>query len=80
MRCEHPTVPARFSRRMIRRVAATFELPWRDVVADARAASAWQAPADELVVWLSERHGWDAELSVLYLAALRGLRDRGDAC
>ena len=71
-------MPARFSRGMIRLIAAAYELAWREVVADARVAWTWQAPADDLVVWLSERHGWDAELAVLYLAALRRSRDWGD--
>ena len=72
-------MPARFSRDMIRIVAGAYELTWREVAADARAAWTWRAPADDLVVWLAERHGWNAELSVVYLTALRRLGDRGDA-
>ena len=70
-------MPAQRSRRRIRFLAATYELPWREVITDARVAAAWPLPLDELVVWFSEHHRWGAELSVLYLTALRRLGNQG---
>ena len=79
MCCERAAVPTRFSRPGIRLIAAAFGLPWREVLADLRAAVTWPRPADDLVVWLAERHGWKAEQSVLYLTALRRLGSLGEA-
>ena len=63
-----------FSRGRIRLIALAYELTWRDVIYDARVAWTWQSPMDDLVSWLSERHDWSAETSVLYLADLERIR------
>jgi hypothetical protein len=52
-------------------LAGAYELQRPDVAADALVIETWQLPVDDLVVWLSRRHGWHAELSVSYLTALR---------
>ena len=67
-----------FSCARIRLTAEAYELPWREVVEDARVVWTWRSPFDDLVVWLSKRHQWNAETSVVYLAALRRIRDPRD--
>jgi hypothetical protein len=63
-------------------VADAYEVGRRELLRDARTAWTWQGPADDLVVHLAGQHGWSAELTVSYLAALRRARlwnrpDRG---
>jgi hypothetical protein len=52
-------------------LARSYELNRQDVAADALVVETWNQPADELVVWLTRRHGWSGELSVSYLTALK---------
>jgi len=54
-------------------IARSYELISQDVAADALVVETWQQPADELVVWLSRRHGWRADLSVSYLTTLKSV-------
>jgi len=61
---------ARLSRHDVMVLAAAYELKRRDIIADERIAATWNEPADELVAWLSHRHGWRAELSVSYLTTM----------
>ena len=51
-------------------IAESFELAVVDVVADELAMQQWTQPTDDLVVWLADRHKWDAEYVVHYLTAL----------
>ena len=54
-------------------IAESFELSIVDVMADELAMQQWTAPVDDLVVWLADRHRWDAEYAeyvVHYLTAL----------
>jgi hypothetical protein len=61
---------ARLSRHDVMVLAAAYELKRRDIIADERTAARWNEPADELVAWLSQRHGWRADLSVSYLTTM----------
>ena len=61
---------ARLSRHDVMVLAAAYELKRRDIIADERIAATWNEPVDELVAWLSHRHGWRAELSVSYLTTM----------
>ena len=61
---------ARLSRYDVMVLAVAYELKRRDILADERIAATWNEPADELVAWLSQRHGWCAELSVSYLTTM----------
>ena len=70
------------SHRAMRIVGAAYEVGRHQLIRDARTAWTWQGPADDLVAHLSARHGWSAELTVGYLAALQRVRqwnrpDRG---
>jgi hypothetical protein len=70
------------SHRVLAIVAEAYEVGWRELMRDARAAWTWQGPADELVAQVSGQHGWPANLTVSYLAALQRARlwnrpDRG---
>jgi hypothetical protein len=52
-------------------VGESYEVGRRELIADARMAWTWQDSADDLVVAISHRRGWTAELTVSSLTALR---------
>ena len=60
----------RLSRHDVMVLSVAYDLKRRDIIADERIAATWNEPADELVAWLSHRHGWRAELSVSYLTTM----------
>ena len=64
----------RLSRAQVRLLAEAFELNTAEVMFDELAVETWDQPADELVVWLSDRHEWHAEYSVFYLVYLKSLQ------
>ena len=73
---------AGLSHRALAMVGAAYEASWPELIRDARTVRTWQEPADELVAHLARQHGWPANLTVSYLAALRRARlwnlpDRG---
>jgi hypothetical protein len=52
-------------------LARSYDLNRYDVAADALVIETWRQPADDLVSWLSRRHGWRADVSVSYLTAIK---------
>ncbi len=60
----------RLSRHDVMVLSVAYDLKRRDIIADERIAATWNEPADELLAWLSQRHGWRAELSVSYLTTM----------
>ena len=54
-----------------RQIASCFRLPVDEVVLDAQQVSTWSGPADELLVWLEQRHRWRARGALAYLLSLR---------
>ena len=73
---------AGLSHRAMTIVAEAYEVDRRELIRDARLAWTWQGTGDDLVVHISRDHGWPANLTVSYLAALRRVRlwnqvDRG---
>jgi hypothetical protein len=67
-----PSCNQPLTHRAVMVLAASFEVRPREV--DARTVSAWQEPADDLVVWLCRQHSWRAEMAVNFLGALLHLR------
>jgi hypothetical protein len=51
------------SHRVLAIVAEAYEVGWRELMRDARAAWTWQGPADELVAQVSGQHGWPGGLT-----------------
>ena len=64
----------RLSREQLRVLAEAFELSTAEVMFDELGVETWDQPADELLAWLSERHGWRAEHAVFYLTSLKSLQ------
>jgi hypothetical protein len=56
-------------------VAEAYEVGRPELIRDARTAWTWSGPTDDLVMWLSEHHGWPANMAVDYLDALAHARD-----
>jgi hypothetical protein len=54
-----------------RQIANGFMVSVADVVLDAERVAGWNAPADDLLVWLARRHGWPARGALAYLLSLR---------
>jgi hypothetical protein len=54
-----------------RQIASAFKMPVADVLLDASQVSAWTGVADDLLVWLEQRHRWSARGAVGYLLSLR---------
>jgi hypothetical protein len=60
-----------FSISIARRIAHAFGFTVADVIVDAQQVIKWDDPADELLVWLEQRHHWQASSAFVYLRALR---------
>ena len=67
-------MPARLNRQAVTALARAHGLSKRDVIADERTIATWTEPTDDLVAWLSRRHGWCAALTVSYLTLTRVLQ------